>query len=281
MTDSTQAPVGPVAGWYPDPYGQPILRWWDGSAWREQTQAAPPPGGAAPPPGWETPSPPPHGVPFAGTAGPYAPASQPQYRPVAPARAPAPWAWCVAAAPVILLAVAAVAAALGGPSPGVVGYIWIGNIVATVLTVFMAYRDARALKVSGELAGTGLAWWSLLTPWAYLWARAVKKANRTNGDWGLLAASLTLWVLVIVIATPLVSSVATANAVFDRAKVQAAVAKGIQDQSGIAVNVNCPQNPPMNPGTQFQCVATAKDGSRAFVTITVQGKNGGYTWRVG
>jgi hypothetical protein len=182
---------------------------------------------------------------------------------------------------VILLAVAAVAAALGGPSPGVVGYIWIGNIVATVLTVFMAYRDARALKVSGELAGTGLAWWSLLTPWAYLWARAVKKANRTNGDWGLLAASLTLWVLVIVIATPLVSSVATANAVFDRAKVQAAVAKGIQDQSGIAVNVNCPQNPPMNPGTQFQCVATAKDGSRAFVTITVQGKNGGYTWRVG
>ncbi len=36
--------AGQPAGWYPDPSGQPMLRWWDGSRWGEQTQPAPPPG---------------------------------------------------------------------------------------------------------------------------------------------------------------------------------------------------------------------------------------------
>jgi hypothetical protein len=25
-------------GWYPDPHGMPILRWWDGSAWTDRTE---------------------------------------------------------------------------------------------------------------------------------------------------------------------------------------------------------------------------------------------------
>lgn len=38
MTDAqnqpkTQAP----AGWYPDPSGAPVMRWWDGVTWTEQT----------------------------------------------------------------------------------------------------------------------------------------------------------------------------------------------------------------------------------------------------
>ena len=45
MTSGTGAPVGPPAGWYPDPAGQPVLRWWDGVRWGEQTQAAAPPVG--------------------------------------------------------------------------------------------------------------------------------------------------------------------------------------------------------------------------------------------
>lgn len=31
--------AGPPAGWYPDPQGQARLRYWDGSAWTEQTSA--------------------------------------------------------------------------------------------------------------------------------------------------------------------------------------------------------------------------------------------------
>jgi len=30
------APISPP-GWHPDPYGQPVLRWWDGYRWTEQT----------------------------------------------------------------------------------------------------------------------------------------------------------------------------------------------------------------------------------------------------
>lgn len=38
-------------GWYPDPSGTPGTRFWDGQAWTDNTQAAPPPIGApAPPP---------------------------------------------------------------------------------------------------------------------------------------------------------------------------------------------------------------------------------------
>jgi hypothetical protein len=33
------AAAGPPAGWYPDPQGQARLRYWDGAAWTEQTQA--------------------------------------------------------------------------------------------------------------------------------------------------------------------------------------------------------------------------------------------------
>lgn len=30
----------PAPGWYPDPNGQPVQRWWDGTQWTDQTSAA-------------------------------------------------------------------------------------------------------------------------------------------------------------------------------------------------------------------------------------------------
>lgn len=39
-----ESPDNPPAGWYPDPYGQPVTRYWDGNMWTDQTGpvAAPP-----------------------------------------------------------------------------------------------------------------------------------------------------------------------------------------------------------------------------------------------
>ncbi|MGD3112358.1 phospholipid scramblase-related protein [Streptomyces sp. YGL11-2] len=42
----TQTAVPP--GWYQDPYGAPVVRWWDGYRWTEHTQASPPPAPQAP-----------------------------------------------------------------------------------------------------------------------------------------------------------------------------------------------------------------------------------------
>lgn len=33
---------GPPAGWYNDPHGEPVQRWWDGSTWTDHTTVASP-----------------------------------------------------------------------------------------------------------------------------------------------------------------------------------------------------------------------------------------------
>lgn len=100
----------PSAGWYPDPQGRPIERWWDGQTWTGQVRQPPHPASVAPP---QPPSRPPHG--HAATPG-SGPAPQPA---PTPAAGPAPqgdaptggsWRW------VLLTGILAVAvlAAVGG-----------------------------------------------------------------------------------------------------------------------------------------------------------------------
>jgi hypothetical protein len=197
----------------------------------------------------------------------------------APKEAPVPSAWAVAATPLLLLAVAAMLAVLGGENDSTSGYLLTGALVAGLIAGFVSYRDARTLVNSQNLRGTKIAWWSLLTPWAYLWARAAKRSNRTNLDWILLASSVAGWVLIFAIATPVINNVAAANTSFNRAKVQTDIARGIHDQLGVRATVDCPRDPPIHPGSTFPCIARAADGSRAMVNVTIQDRSADYTWR--
>jgi hypothetical protein len=289
-----QDPRQPPPGWYPDPGGQRALRWWDGTQWGPHTQPMPGP--------WQETRPPHPSVPASGGGGSgayvgrHGGAEQPQagtahgpgWHPaptmaVAPPglrpAGPGPWAWAVACAPVLLLGVAALVGVLVGVNTGVSTCLLIGALIADVFAIFAAYRDTRALRAAGEPVSSGLAWWCLLVPWAYLWARAVKRVNKGSADWGLLAGSVAAWLLIIVIAAPVVGSAITTGSVFERAKVQAQIANGIQAQTGNTVTVNCPASPPLDPGSSFQCIATSADGSTTAVTVTIQDRSGDMTWQ--
>lgn len=53
------SPGSQTPGWYPDPSGQPLMRWWDGVTWTDQTQPTQaPPGTFQPPSNYPTWSPP-------------------------------------------------------------------------------------------------------------------------------------------------------------------------------------------------------------------------------
>jgi hypothetical protein len=269
-----RAEAGPP-GWYRDPNGLRLLRWWDGRQWGYKTQ---------PLPGLSQESEFPYlDVAPSRTGGSDAFPGRPegtgrQSRPrdgAAPngtdasLSAATPWAWAVASSPLLLLGVAA------GVSHGLL----IGAAAAAAFAVFAASRDARALRAAGESLRPRLAWWCLLLPWVYLWARTLRRVNKSHADWSLLAAAVVVWLLVIVFSVPVAGSATSNGETFNRAQAQAVIAKGIKAQLGVAVMVDCPQEPPLNPGSQFQCVATEADGSAT--TITVEDQGGDVTWQTG
>jgi Domain of unknown function (DUF4333)/Protein of unknown function (DUF2510) len=250
-----QDPRQPAPGWYLDPGGQQVLRWWDGTQWSQHTQPLPDAAPASGP------------VPSAAAA-------------AAPASAPSPWAWAVAASPLVLLGVAALVSVLTAPGSSVSQCLLAGDVMAAVFSIFAAVRDARALRAAAEPVGAGLAWWCLLVPWAYLIARAVKRTRKSGTDWGIFSAGVIAWLVVIVIAVPVTSSAGTSGETFNQAQVQSQIASGITAKTGESVTVACPQDPPLNPGSTFQCVATAADGSTVAVNVTIQDTSGDYIWQV-
>ena len=284
-----QEPRQPPPGWYLDPNGLQVLRWWDGAQWGPETQPIPGPRQETQSPYAAVPA-------FGGSrafagqqggagqrgvpgrpSGPLPGAVVPSPRSVPPG----PWAWGVASAPLLLLGVAAAVAAVASVNIGVSQCLLIGALAADVFAIVAAYRDARALRAAGEPVGAHLAWWCLLVPWAYLWARAVKRVNKGSADWGLLVGAAAAWLLVLVVSVPVIGSVITDSAIFEQAQVQSQIASGIKAKSGVAVTVSCPKDPPLNPGSQFQCVATAADGSTTLVTVTIQDRQGDIIWQTG
>ena len=187
----------PAAGWYPDPAGSPLQRWWDGAAWTERT---------------------------------YDPISAASAAPVHPdvpagTRVSTPWIWIIALLPLLsLLGVLLVDyrqymedtfalqtdpggfAGLPASFGQVLGLSALGWLVYA-LSVLFAFLDWRALKKRGVTAPFHWAW-AFLFVIPYVIGRAVVLKRRGRSYF------VPMWVyLAIYVITLVVSIVKVADAV--------------------------------------------------------------------
>jgi hypothetical protein len=262
-----------------------VLRWWDGARWGPQTQPLPP----ATPAGQEAdgrhrgaPAADGVGAPWS-AAGPALPASgalapggifAPQ------SRAPAPWAWIIAGTPLIAIAIATVARTYVSPHDDG-NCVAAGWAIAGLISLLAASQDVKALVRRDDLSNSGFAWLSLLSligGWIYLWVRAVKRLRRTNADWALLGIGAAAWVVAVIVSVPLAGS--TVNSGITQSYLQSQISQGIKAKTGDASTVSCPQDPPVSPGSTFECLATFSDQTTDTVKVTIQDANGDWLWQV-
>lgn len=184
----------PVPGWYADPAGIAVYRWWDGETWTEGTHD----GTAEPVQAFE-PAPTFEPVPTFDAAPVYEPAPiyqpAPDVEPVQSAAAPAPvapapsvprrgtapaktrWSSLLFAFPFVFPVVIGMIVALayaGGAAGNLVTLAIIGGVAAFALiaVAFMfADHDRRELRERGYEPAPSLAWMLLLPPIGYLIAR--------------------------------------------------------------------------------------------------------------
>jgi hypothetical protein len=239
-------PQAAAPGWYPDPAATGSLRWWDGIRWGPEAPPAVP--AAAAPPG----------------------------------TGPSWWAWAVALSPLLWLAVAALTAFQLGPSANLSGPgpVLAGSVTAGAFAVFAAWRDTVALRASGECSKGAYAWWCLVAGWAYMTGRLIRLRSRRGTDKTLVAVAAAAWIAAVISVGAVAASAQSAGTVLNRPKLQQDIASWIRSRTGEAATVNCPADPAMSQGSQFDCVATAQDGSTAVVTVTVQDSQGDVVWKV-
>lgn len=281
MTD--QAIRVTPAGWYEDPADAARVRWWNGVAWTEHTEAKP---GVEPAPPVSAPAP-------ASAADVDEAASSPGAVPEpSPAAAAPPLTrreaiaaeggrqapdagrsatgivWLIALTPVVAFVIAVAALyvfAYVAPSPLVA----LAAAVPYLLGLLWAVSDRRQLAARGFEPPSAL--WALLTPLGYLIARR----RRVPGSGPLLLFVITA---VVTIVAPLLFWISGASAVVTLpVRVQHAVVTQLVD-SGRLSSVSCP--PVLGstaPGTLFTCDAVAKNGTPTQVWVSIDSANGTFS----
>lgn len=190
------------------------------------------------------------------------------------------WFWLVAASPIMAIALAIIIGAVAGPTydSAALGVGWLATDVAAIV---FAAKDVRYLVQSGERTISSHAyWWALLIPWAYLVYRVAKRPTRTAVEVGVAVGAAVVWLVGLVAGAAIVASLVIGVSSFNRANVEAAIAKGIERQTGATVTVVCPASPSIRAGSTFQCAAMAAGVSVAFVDVTIEDNSGSYIWKV-
>lgn len=175
-------------------------------------------------------------------------------------------AWALAFAP--LLGVVA-AIALSSINSSLVAA---SGLAALTINVLLSFIDERMLKKAGVLGKESLLGWAVILIPVYLYKRS-QLLEQTR-------AIPIIWCACFICAVAADVLVPSLYGVpIDSARLEAKIAAGIQEQSGLSVTVQCPSNVMAKPGTSFQCIASG-DGSRAVVNVQVQNSQGDVVWQV-
>jgi len=58
------------------------------------------------------------------------------------------------------------------------------------------------------------------------------------------------------------------------------ISQGVQEQGGVAVDVDCPDTVEWQSGQTFHCDVAAEDGTTGKATVTMENDDGDITWSV-
>lgn len=170
--------------------------------------------------------------------------------------------WALAFTPLLYLLVDA---ALGGTSPqSAAGW---GLLVALVVNSTLVIFDRRRLP---EAAKPNL-WLGLALIPVYLFQRA-SRLRQT-----MVIPMVWCAAFAVALVLPLATGVGTHT---DTHAVEQSIESGIQDQLGLTVTADCPDGIAVQPGSTFQCVVKAVDGTTAIADVTIQNSAGDVVWQI-
>ena len=187
MSGETPSPLSaPIpAGWYPDPAGGDGTRWWDGDQWTShirEPEVAPPP------------------LSF----GKYLPPELRSWTPLPIADvgiSDTRVSWWIAFSPMWsivpqAIVVESIMALSSAPISSFVPALAVVNVLIWAVVLVMAFADRAKLRAGGNPSAAS-PFWVLLTPLAYLIARARRVRLYAAGAW-----TTVIWWCVAVILTP-------------------------------------------------------------------------------
>ncbi|WP_349898356.1 DUF2510 domain-containing protein [Parafrigoribacterium soli] len=150
-------------------------------------------------------------------------------------------------------------------------------VIVYVAMIALAIADVHLLRRHG-VDRPAHWWWALLSAPVYLFVRAMVLTRKTGRGFGpmLVWFALALLSVASVLAVPGML-IAAAPAVFSAQAEQAVTADAAAN--GAALDVGCPDTPPILVGQSFTCTGTG-NGRSFQVEVSLQRVNGWIDWRV-
>ena len=282
MSDTLSASIAP--GWYDDPAGSGLQRWWSGISWTEHTHDP------APKPAPPSVSP----ADDFGYTGGYKPMSAtPGYDQVVIAAGPVGnasgntfgvwaialslfWSYLIYIPASLIVSGLAVAGASPLTTLGAFAGLYLGAYAVYIALLFIfAWRDGVALRARGIAAPSPL--WMLLGQIGYLIARRIvlkRDGVRSNAPGNVfaipfvLAVVLGLVAVVVAVSNPSLVAGATSSSAISTLQKQAATQ--LDAQAGGTWTVTCPATASTtSAGATFVCSAADATGRSAQLQATV------------